>query len=249
MEKLRIEGDHKATLAALSGKNYTYQGQFFLNAYPELTAEDREFTFLAYQSMCDLDRRMWDASGKNSSDYMEGVSLTPEWALKHFEQYEKLALRKMEFDQRMKKLDTNMDGNMSFLEYLLDHFGKPAPGSGGPQDILGRPQCNSGALQKAVKGLQDIQREIKEVEEQKAKLEQQVASGSGVKARTAGNQLDQLLRGDFYTSMNRQLAAAEATVRRAENVKQAEPIGYTFWQERLATESLKYKPNAKGGRK
>lgn len=243
MEKLRIEGDHKATLNLLSTKNYTYQGIFFLNAFPELTAEDREFVFLAYQSMASLDRRMWDSAGKNAADYLEGGHLSPEWALKHFEQYEKVALSKLEFDARMKQLDTNVDGNMSFVEYLLDHFKKPAPGSGGPDDILNRPQCESQALGRAIKALQKIQGEIKVIEEKKTELEGKVATGSGVKAKMAQNDLDQLIRGDFYTNMNKNLAACEATLRRAEAVQQAAPAGHTFWQERVQTEALKYQPN------
>jgi len=97
----------------------------------------------------------------------------------------------------------------------------------------------SPAAIKAHEALSAVRNEINRIESLKMELEEK-ASGSGVKAMQAKNELQQLLTRD-NTELNRALLTAEAALRKAGGGGDIPP-GSMWWMNRELEEMKKYRP-------
>jgi len=70
---------------------------------------------------------------------------------------------------------------------------------------------------------------------------EKASQGEGVKAKSAGNELAQLLAAD-QTVLNKLLITAEASVRKAQKSKDLSAAGTIWWLNREIEEAKKYKP-------
>jgi len=86
-------------------------------------------------------------------------------------------------------------------------------------------------------------KEMQKIENEKNELEE-AASGSGLKAVKAKNELAQLLSRDL-TELNKALITAEAAVRKAGGTGKECPPGTLWWMQREIEEMKKYKPRSR----
>jgi len=108
------------------------------------------------------------------------------------------------------KVDVNFDGKISFLEYLLYQYKDIA----NPADFCKRSMGHDEhpEIRKARLALEEVNKRIREYENEKARLEKE-AAGEGVKALGAKNMLAQIDSGPLKEQLNRALITAEAAVR------------------------------------
>jgi len=108
------------------------------------------------------------------------------------------------------EVDVNFDGRISFLEYLLYQYKDVA----NPADFCTRSMGHDEhpEIRKARLALEEVNKRIREYEEEKARLEAE-AAGTGVKALGAKNMLAQLDSSPVKEQLNKALITAEAAVR------------------------------------
>ncbi|ETO18542.1 hypothetical protein RFI_18721 [Reticulomyxa filosa] len=106
--------------------------------------------------------------------------------------------------------------------------------------LMSRPQGTNQALKDAEQALKNVQKEIQNIESKKNDLEKK-SQGEGVKARSAANELAQLLSAD-QTELNKLLLTAEASLRKAQKSKDISSAGSIWWLNREIDEAKKYKP-------
>jgi len=108
------------------------------------------------------------------------------------------------------EVDVNFDGRISFLEYLLYQYKDVA----NPADFCKRSMGHDEhpEIKKARLALEEVNKRIREYEEEKARLEAE-AAGTGVKALGAKNMLAQIDCSPLKEQLNKALITAEAAVR------------------------------------
>lgn len=248
---------------------------FFLNAFWEEYGDQAEFIYEhSWRIMKQADM---DAKGISYVHlYEEGNDLDFDMGLYFFEQlckftessegqklkgqYEKSfpemqtsIVRKKELRD---KVDVNFDGRVGYLEYLLYQY------KASPKDLMsrsmGQPDEDE-AIRKAREALERVNKAIAAYEAEKTRLEEAAASGRGIKALKAKNELAQLMSGPLWETLNKALITAEAAVRiatraakkRGANVGSGEvkqcgrSDGAVWWMNKdLAVKKARY-----GGRK
>ena len=149
--------------------------------------------------------------------------------------------------QKLKKVDLNFDGHLSFLEYLIEQYADLED----PEDFLKRNRKFGGErskeMIKAEDDLEAVMKRIREYEERKAALEEKVRlaeeSGSNVKLRMAERELAGLILSSLGNELRVALLQAEASVRVAAKRMRREaqkkqgtdtplPAGSLFWMQR-----------------
>ncbi|MES1908571.1 MAG: hypothetical protein MHM6MM_001481 [Cercozoa sp. M6MM] len=205
---------------------YKQQAQFFLNAYwAELGAQAEEVWQLA-EKLYEVD----DESGQ------EGCALD-EWRAHRFLEALGETLTALAMRAKLREIDLDSDGKMSFIEYLVSRYEKTV------NELMSRPQGTNEMLARAQQALDAVQAEIASIEAQKTRLEAE-ANGGGVKAFRAKAELAQLLAAD-QTGLNRALITAEAAVRKASKMGGGDAQGTLWWMQRELEEAKKYKPSKK----
>jgi len=228
-EKLNPEA--LAYFNSVCQKSFSEQAVHFLNAYwPEIHTQ-AEFIFtVAWETI-----KYADMHSKGISlifKYDEGNELelnfglyfyeklckfledpkNAEWASDKFKISQPVMLTAIRRKQELReKVDVNFDGKITFLEYLLDQYQAFA----NPADFVVRAMAGGDEhpeIRKARLLLEEVNKRIREYEAEKARLTE-LASGSGVKALTAKNQLAQLDAGPLAEELNKALITAEAAVR------------------------------------
>lgn len=143
----------------------------------------------------------------------------------------------LEMRDHLRRIDYNMDGRMSMLEFLVNWGNKTVA------DIIVKSENMTNAtLEVAEELLAEVLDEILRIETLKADLREK-AIGSGVKARAAFARLFEIENADPIV-LNRMLIQAEAAVRKAKKAGGA-GMGSIWWIERGLEEASLYKP--KGG--
>lgn len=231
IEATRVKGDAVALFREITAGNFSFQAQFYLNAYPTTSDADKELIYSTfYKTMQKLDRDQWDAEGKNPRDYLETGNLTIEWAHKYFELVDKPATQ-LEFKKIFAAIDTTSDGQLSLLEYLCYKFERQIP------DICGRPQVANPDIYNAQRALDqanaalDAQQALEDA--QQAIVDDPEAST--VKKSRASSQLAQLQNAGRL-SLNRELETAQRLVRAAAKRTTPESSGRVWWSARVLTE-------------
>lgn len=257
-----------------SAKSFSSQAVFFLNAFWEEYGDQAEFIYAhSWRIM-----KMADMNAKGISYvhlYEEGNDLDFDLGLYFFEQLCKYTdgpknkaelepyessmpvmmtsiVRKKELRE---KVDVNFDGRVGFLEYLLYQY------KASPKDLMQRSMSapdEDESIRKAREALERVNKAIQEYETEKQRLETDAASGRGIKALKAKNELAQLNSSPLWETLNKALITAEAAVRIAtRNAKKnggkvggsGAPAGRSdgalWWMNRdLAEKKAKYGPRS-----
>jgi len=257
-----------------SAKSFSSQAIFFLNAFWEEYGDQAEFIYAhAWRIM-----KMADMNAKGISYvhlYEEGNDLDFDLGLYFFEQLCKFtddAKNKAELEayessmpvmmtsivrkkELREKVDVNFDGRVGFLEYLLYQY------KASPKDLMQRSMSapdEDESIRKAREALERVNRAIQEYETEKQRLETEAASGRGIKALKAKNELAQLNSSPLWETLNKALITAEAAVRIAtRNAKKnggkvggsgapaGRSDGAVWWMNRdLAEKKAKYGPRS-----
>jgi hypothetical protein len=209
-------------------KKFSEQACFFLNAFWDEFGDQAEIIYSV----------QWDNIKKTDMDnkgvhyihlYEEGNELDFDMSLRFFELLDKFysapggqkwktdypksipqvmtaIVRKKELRD---KVDVNFDGKMSFIEYLLYQY------NASPKTLMDRSQ--GGDLPEevlaAMRALEEVNKRVRAYETEKSRLEQESASGTGIKALKAKNELAQLKSSPLWEEINKALITAEAAVR------------------------------------
>ncbi|ELP90729.1 hypothetical protein EIN_025480 [Entamoeba invadens IP1] len=214
----------------VTAKVYKDQAIFFLNAFWAECGSEAEYIWKTCGLVAELD----------VENGVAGCKLDEFQAHRLFEK-ENLSMSVTEMRQKLKVTDPKFK-KIAYIEFLLHKYQQTI------EELMKRPQGTNEALVKAQKAMEDVQVEIKKIEDKKKELEKKAASGSGVAAMRAKNELDQLCSAD-KTELNKALLTAEAQVRKAQKAGSDgdSPAGALWWLERELTEAKKYKPQKKGG--
>eukprot|EP01088_Endostelium_zonatum_P016844 TRINITY_DN4715_c0_g1_i1.p1 TRINITY_DN4715_c0_g1~~TRINITY_DN4715_c0_g1_i1.p1 ORF type:complete len:227 (-),score=59.88 TRINITY_DN4715_c0_g1_i1:52-732(-) len=208
-------------------RRYKDQATFFLNAFWPEYSKNAEEVWKNVQKMVELDT----AKGGEGNDLDEFSSH------RFLEAFgDTLSVNKMR--EVLRELHIDRKKRMSLIEYLVVKYKQDV------KTLLARPQGTNEDLIKAQQALENVQKEIDKIENQKKTLEA-ASQGTGVKANSAKNELAQLLTKD-NTDLNRALLTAEAAVRKAQK-RGGDAQGSLWWIDRELTEMKKYKPQSKGG--
>lgn len=213
-----------------TSKNHFLQAKAFLNAYWDTNSSDAEELWKLVHVFAEQDHE----NGKEGCDldefkahvFLESLNETK---------------RVVELRAQLRESDLDFNRRLSFLEFCLFRYKKKV------SDFLRRdppaedvkPGSMSPAALKAQEALSAVRTEINRIENLKSELEEK-ASGSGVKAMQAKNELQQLLTKD-NTDLNRALLTAEAALRKAGGGGDIPP-GSMWWMNRELEEMKKYKP-------
>lgn len=154
-----------------------------------------------YEKLC---KRIEDEKDK------KGVWADEKYAKSHPEMMTTIK-RKRELKE---KVDVNFDGCISMLEYLLYQYQEYA----NPADFCTRSMAGPDEhpkIREARLALEEVNKAIQAFEAEKARLEDIVENGTGVKKLRAKNMLAQLGAGVLMEHLNMSLIKAEAAVRKA----------------------------------
>jgi len=232
IEAVRVKGDNVGLFRDVTSKDFSFQAQFYLNAFAETSDADKEFIYTKlYKTMQKLDRDQWDAEGKNPRDYLETGNLTLEWAHKFFELVNK-PMTQLEFKKIFTAIDTTSDGKLSLLEYLCYLYNRDIPA------VCGRPQVNNPDIANAQRALDDANAAIA-AQNGKEQAQQDIIDNpdtSSVKRSKAANQLKQL-QNEGRLALNTDLETAKRLVRNAAKKSTPESSGRAWWTARVLTEA------------
>jgi hypothetical protein len=208
---------------------FSQQAVSFLNAYwPEAHTEAEFIYSVAWEKM-----KYADMHSKGISliyKYDEGCDLDFDMGLYFYEQLCKycedgsnremvskyprsipVMMTALKRKQELREeVDVNFDGRISFLEYLLYQYKDVA----NPADFCKRSMGHDEhpEIRKARLALEEVNKRIREYEEEKARLEAE-SKGTGVKALGAKNMLAQIESSPVKEQLNKALITAEAAVR------------------------------------
>lgn len=113
--KIRTEEEALVLMNEVAQQNFVFQAKFFMNAYPSLSEEDKEKIFKDYvPGMQKLDYEQCT----DPYNYIETGMLIPEKALMFVEKHVG-GITKLEFEKEMSEIDSNRDGKLSLIEFLL----------------------------------------------------------------------------------------------------------------------------------
>jgi len=140
-----------------------------------------------------------------------------------------------EFTAQFKDIDTNFDGNMAFIEYLVwDNKGCT------PATVIYAPQVQGQAFFNACKKVIAAEGALRENANTLAAKEEAAASLEGVKKKMALNDLATFKENNDVARMNADVAAAHAKLL-AERKKLKE-LGTEFWEQQNAAALQALKP-------
>lgn len=208
----------------VSDMSYKRQGAFFLDAFWVEHSEDAETIYKYAQRFAELDPK------KGEGNALEAIKAHA-FLEKIGETMTVLALR-----AKLREIDINKDGRMSFLEYLINWSNRSV------KELLFRSTNIRGEdLDKAEAALEAVQAEVERIEAEKRDLAAK-SKGTGIKARQAYAMLFALENNDPL-ELNKMLINAGAALRKAKRTSVLK--GSIFWIERDIAELKSYKP--KGG--
>jgi len=225
----KLDADALKFFSEVSSRPFSQQAVSFLNAYWPEVHDESEFI---YSISWDHVKRA-DMHSKGISliyKYDEGFDVDFDIGLYFYEQLckfcedpanlgrvDKYARSKPTMMTALKRkqelrdeVDVNFDGRISFLEYLLYQYKDVA----NPADFCKRSMGHDEhpEVRKARLALEEVNKRIREYEEEKARLEAE-AAGTGVKALGAKNMLAQIDCSPAKEHLNKALITAEAAVR------------------------------------
>jgi len=225
----KLDGESLKYFSEVTHRPFSAQAVAFLNAYWPEVNDQAEFIYSVGWDMI----KYADMHSKGISlvyKYDEGHDLDFDIGLYFYEQLCKycedpknknwreqyprsmpIMLTALKRKQELRdEVDVNFDGRIAFLEYLLYQYKDVA----NPADFCTRSMGHDEhpEIRKARLALEEVNKRIREYEEEKARLTEQ-SQGEGVKALGAKNMLAQIDSGPLKEELNKALITAEAAVR------------------------------------
>lgn len=205
-------------LSVIRGFNYKQQAGFFLNAYWEEIGEQAEVLWDYALSMAECDTK----TGEEGSCL--GEDKIAQFMKKNVDDYDLTATGLRQ--QLANEICLNNDKKMSLVEFVLNQFGLDV------KELMTREQGGSSDIVRAMK------LELKEIEKQtaewtaKVKEMEEKASGTGVKAAGAKNQLAQGYGKTELDQLERRQVDCSKKLAAAENSDEITQKGYLWIMER-----------------
>eukprot|EP01113_Clastostelium_recurvatum_P045232 TRINITY_DN7744_c0_g1_i2.p1 TRINITY_DN7744_c0_g1~~TRINITY_DN7744_c0_g1_i2.p1 ORF type:complete len:265 (-),score=63.65 TRINITY_DN7744_c0_g1_i2:71-802(-) len=233
----------KAVYDRISKASYNNQAKLFINAFWEqgiIAQAEQVWKFTQAYVRTDLHFK----GLRPPNPAREGTELD-ENGFHYFLEKEINPLTVLEARAKLKEADVSFNGKVSLVEFLNWHF-KKSPVEFArlcPEDVEGDANMTP-EMAKAYAALNAAKTEMQKIEMEKEKLENDIETGSGIKAVRAKNELAQLLARDNI-DLNRALLTAEAAVRKAGGSGKLAPPGTLWWMSREIEEMKKYKPQAR----
>jgi uncharacterized protein YdcH (DUF465 family) len=223
-------------------QQYSTQAKLYLNAFWQEDQGRAEEIFQFWQKYCATDLFLKGLNPTNTSSL--GTELD-EHGFHVFLEKNIKPMTIIEARTKLKEADVTFDGKVSLIEFLLWYYKRPAKEfwKRAPEDPTDAAPM-SPELRAAMSALNAARAEIQKIEDEKSRLEDEIAKGSGIKSSKAKNELSQLLSRD-QTDLNRALLTAEAAVRKLGGPKSDVPPGTIWWLNREVEEMKKYKPKSK----
>ena len=206
----------------VTNKKYQDQGIFFLNAFWAECSTKADEIYKFWNQVCEL-----DYENKAEGNHLD------EFNAHRFFEKNNVSMTVQQMRQSLKVKDPKFK-KIAFIEFLLYFYKQTV------EELMKRPQGTNEAVAVAQKALEDVNAQIKKIEDKKKELEAK-ANGTGVAAMRAKAELEQLLSGD-KTELNRAVLTAEAALRKAQKLGGDSPQGLLWWMNRELEEAKKYKP-------
>jgi hypothetical protein len=224
----RKEPGQKLTqFSEISSQPASAQARFFLNAYwPNIQAGQADRIYNEWKIFKVIQKE---------ANMPEDSANIPQALANLFLQRLKRTMTSEEFKTEFKTIDTNFDGKMSFLEYLVwdSKLGSPAA-------MTYRPQVQGAKLGGAIKKVLSCEKALRDNADTLAQKEAAVAAASGVKAKMAQNDLATFKENNDVARLNADLATAQNNL-----FKIRKPLveqGTQFWEQRVEQELTGLKP-------
>lgn len=211
----------------LLSKSASAQAQFFLNAYPNIPESEKRRIYDEWKTFCVIQ--------KEASMNEDGSSI-PQNLANLFLQRLGRTMTPTEFKAEFKAVDTNFDGHMAFIEYLVWDFKQ-----GSPAHAIYRPQMQSVGLQNAINGALRAERAFRKYEDDLAEKTKNAETLSGVAGTRAKQELKVFQENTNLAGLNSDIANAyEKLIKARASLTEA---GTEYWQNTVQAEldSLKAK--------
>lgn len=226
--KSRKEEKQSTTdFSEISAKKSSEQAKYFLNAYwPNLQPGQAERIYNEWQ--------IFKVVQKEANMEQDSPSV-PQNLANLFLQRLKRTMSAQDFKDEFHTIDTNFDGQMSYLEYLVwdSKFGSPA-------SVIYRPQVQSAGLTRAIKKVLDCEKEIRDNTDELAAKQAAADTLTGVKKTRALNELATFKENNDVAGLNAHLASAHNNL--AKERKKLSESGTKFWDDRVQQELDGLKP-------
>jgi hypothetical protein len=266
----KLDGASLAYFTEVAQKPFSQQAVAFLNAYWVEAKDEAEFIYSVawdtikyadmhnkgisliykYDEGHDVDFDIGLYFYEQLCKFCEEPKNKREWADKYPRSMPVMMTAIKRKQELRDEVDVNFDGRISFLEYLLYQYKDVA----NPADFCTRSMGHDEhpEIRKARLALEEVNKRIREYEEEKARLTD-LAAGEGVKALGAKNMLAQIDASPLKAELNKALITAEAAVRIASKKYGGQSggsggssDGAIWWMNRdLQEKQQRYGPNAK----
>lgn len=218
----RKEPTQKLThFSEISQSTASAQARYFLNAYwPELQPGQAERFYNEWKVFKIIQKE---------AQIPEDSPAIPQALATLFLQRLKRTVSATEFKTEFAKIDTNFDGHMSFMEYLVwdSKFGSPAA-------VIYRPQVQHPNLTKAINAVLQAEQAIRANGDTRAEKVAAVEKATGVAATRAKQDLSVFDENNSLAGLNATLASAHNNLAKVR--KTLKESGTAFWDERVAAE-------------
>lgn len=221
------EAQSTTDFSQISAKSASEQAKYFLNAYwPNLQPGQAERIYNEWKIFKVIQKE----AGQPEDSPFVAQNLA-----NLFLQRLKRTMSASDFKEEFKSIDTNFDGKMAYLEYLVwdSKFGSPA-------SVIYRPQVQSAGLTRTIKGVLDCEKRIRDNGDELAKKEAAAENLTGVKKTRALNELSTFKENNDVAGLNADLASAHN--RLAKERKKLKESGTQFWEDRVQQELDGLKP-------
>jgi hypothetical protein len=152
--------------------------------------------------------KFWEGDSKDK-DHVDFTRNEKDWKNKYAACKPDMMTAIVRKKELKEKVDVNFNGRMSMLEFLLYQL------KASPKDLVTRMEKESEDpdVRKARLALQEVNKRIAAYENERARLQAEIDSNTGVKQLKAKNELEQIEKGPLREQLNAALITAEAAVR------------------------------------
>jgi hypothetical protein len=203
------------------------QAKYFLNVYfDNLDATTKKAIYTEWQTFCVIQK---EASMPEDSPNI------PQNLANLFLQRLGRTMTPTEFKDAFKAVDTNFDGKMAYLEYLIwTHK------TGSPAHAMYRPQVQSTALFNAINKSLDAERALRNYDDQLAAHTEAAETKTGVAGTRALQELNTFKENTNLAHLNADLASAYEKLLKARSG--CTERGTEFWDQTVADEATSRLP-------
>jgi hypothetical protein len=221
----KMEADVLEHFSDVSVRPASEQAKFFLNAFwYELAPGQAERIYNEWKIFKIVQK---EASSSDRNIVEDGPSVTAPLA-RVFLQRLKRTMTAEDFTNQFKEIDTNYDGQMSYIEYLVWDSQKT------PASVIYRPQVTSAAFLKKIQAVLKAQKALRDHEDELRRLEEG-SQQEGLKGKRFASELAQYKNATSTAGLNADLASAHEGVLKTRHSLKFE--GNDFWAATLDAEA------------